>query len=152
MIRTGFASLLILTACEAPDSQLVPPNTIVGDAIEQSLTNQAGDVLRGKELFSSRDDGHCILCHQVDELEDEFQGDVGPALTYVGDRLSVGQLRLRVVDYQLVQPGALMPSYYRIHDLHQVGETYSGETILSAQEIEDIVAFLATQKVERDDS
>ena len=67
MIRTGFASLLILTACEAPDSQLVPPNTIVGDAIEQSLTNQAGDVLRGKELFSSRDDGHCILCHQVDE-------------------------------------------------------------------------------------
>ena len=62
-----------------------------------------------------------------------------------------GQLRLRVVDYQLVRPGALMPSYYRIHNLHQVGTAYEGETILSAQDIEDIVAYLGAQKVGDDD-
>ena len=108
--------------------------------------------MRGQTLFISRDEGHCVLCHQIEGLDAEFQGDVGPALTAVGDRLSPAQLRLRIVDYQLVLPGALMPSYHRNHDLYQVGEAFQGETILSAQDVEDIVAYLSERKAIQDDA
>ena len=73
-------------------------------------------------------------------------------MTAVADRLSPAQLRLRIVDYQLVLPGALMPSYYRNHDLYQVGEAFQGETILSAQDVEDIVAYLSERKAIQDDA
>lgn len=152
MSRVGFLAALILSACGAQEIPLIRANMISGDAITVPLTETAGDPIRGENLFVSRDEGHCILCHQVDGLDAEFQGDVGPDLTLVGDRLSAGQLRLRIADYQLVQAGALMPSYYRIHDLHQVGEAYSGESVLSAQQVEDMVAYLVERKASGDDA
>lgn len=141
-----------VAACGGSDQALVSPDLITGDAISQPLTTMPGDVERGEMLFVDRDQGHCILCHKVDGLAAEFQGDVGPDLSIVGARLSPEQLRLRVVDYQLVRPGTLMPSYYRIHDLYQVGEAYAGETILAAQDIEDIVAYLSGLKRIEDDA
>jgi L-cysteine S-thiosulfotransferase len=150
--RVGILAILIISACGAQEAPLIRANTISGDAITQPLTETAGDTIRGEQLFVSRNEGHCILCHQVDGLDAEFQGDVGPDLTLVGDRLSAGQLRLRIADYQLVQPGVLMPSYFRIHDLHQVGEAYLGESVLSAQQVEDIVAYLVERRVSGDDA
>ncbi|MCH9752782.1 MAG: sulfur oxidation c-type cytochrome SoxX [Alphaproteobacteria bacterium] len=152
MSRVGILAVLTISACGVQEAPLIRANTISGDAITQPLTETAGDTIRGEQLFVSRNEGHCILCHQVDGLDAEFQGDVGPDLTLVGDRLSAGQLRLRIADYQLVQPGALMPSYYRIHDLHQVGEAYSGESVLSAQKVEDIVAYLVERRASGDDA
>ncbi len=152
MSRVGFLAVLILSACGAQEAPLIRASMISGDAITLPLTETAGDTIRGEQLFISRDEGHCILCHQVDGLDAEFQGDVGPDLTFVGDRLSAGQLRLRIADYQLVQPGAVMPSYYRIHDLHRVGEAYSGESVLSAQQVEDIVAYLVDRRASVDDA
>ncbi len=145
-------ALVGLAACSADHAPLVAVDRISGDAILQPLTRTPGDPATGKALFIGRDQGHCILCHKVSGLSAEFQGTVGPDLSQVGDRFSPAQLRLRIVDYQLVRPGALMPSYYRNHDLYQVDEAYAGETILSAQEVEDIIAYLGELKQVEDDA
>jgi len=141
-----------LAACSAPDGPLVSPDQIIGDAVPDALTQQAGDPVRGAQVFIDRESGHCVLCHVVSGLDVEFQGDIGPNLSTIGDRLSLGQLRLRVIDYQLLRPGALMPSYYRIHDLHQVADEYDGLPILTAQDVEDIVAYLAERKAIDEDA
>lgn len=148
VIRACCVAVVALGACGAQDAPLISADMISGDAIESALTDSKGDPVRGEEIFSSRESGHCVLCHQVEGLAAEFQGNIGPDLTFVGDRLTAAQLRLRIVDYQIVQPGALMPSYYRIHDLNQVGEAFLGETILSAQDIEDIIAYLLARKAD----
>ena len=125
---------------------MVTDTQIVGDAIPTRLSADPGLAERGREIFIDRERGHCVLCHAVDGLEAEFQGNVGPDLSSVGDRLSPGQLRLRIVDYQIVRPGTLMPSYYRIHDLYQVADQYQDEPILTAKEVEDLVTYLSERR------
>jgi len=136
-------SALLLSACSNSEPPLSAALQIVEDSIPVSLTEAPADPVRGKTVFSTRDQGHCVLCHSVTGLDAPFQGNVGPDLTLVSARLSPAQLRLRIVDYQIVSPGALMPSYYRIHDLYQVQDAYLGQTILTAQQVEDIVAYLS---------
>lgn len=133
-------------ACSGEPTALISQSDLSGDALVTPLTQLPGDAERGRTIFADRDTGHCVLCHVVDELDVEFQGNVGPDLSWVGDRLSAGQLRLRIVDYQLVTPGALMPSYYRTHDLYQVGDAFQDETILTAEQVEDLVAYLGQLK------
>nr|WP_156780823.1 sulfur oxidation c-type cytochrome SoxX [Hyphomonas sp. Mor2] len=145
-MRMALVASLCLSACGVSEPSLISPDQITGDAINAPLSDIPGDAVRGKQVFADREAGHCILCHAVAGLDAEFQGNVGPDLSTVGDRLSAGQLRLRIVDYQIVSPGTLMPSYYRKHDLHQVGDAYSEATILSAQDIEDIVSYLELRK------
>ncbi|MEL7284632.1 MAG: sulfur oxidation c-type cytochrome SoxX [Pseudomonadota bacterium] len=143
MNRSSVLGLLLLAGCHDSTAPLVDPADIQGDALPVPLTQSPGDALRGQSVFSNRETGHCVLCHIVDGLDVPFQGNVGPDLTYVANRLTPAQLRLRIVDYQLVRPGTLMPSYYRNHDLYQVGEAYENATILSAQHVEDLVAYLS---------
>jgi sulfur-oxidizing protein SoxX len=133
-----------LVACSESEPELISAGMVEADGIPSALTEAAGDPDRGKITFVSREGGHCVLCHGVASLDAEFQGDVGPALDAVGDRLSAAQLRLRIADYQIIRPGTLMPSYYRNHDLYQVGAAYKDGPILTAQEVEDLVAYLAT--------
>lgn len=121
-------------------------NEVSVDAINAPLENKIGDALRGEIIFAAREGGHCILCHQVESLTAEFQGNVGPDLTYVSSRLTPAQMRLRIVDYDSVKPGTTMPPYYRKDNLNQVGGDYVGQTLLSAQDIEDIIAYLASLK------
>lgn len=143
---TSLLSLLLLPSCEqAREDRLAGSIQIVGDSIPQPLDGKSGDPVRGQQVFVSREDGHCVLCHQVDSLDAEFQGNVGPALTGIGARLTAGQIRYRIVDAQGIWPDTVMPSYYRTGDLRQVGNEYSGKPALGAQQIEDIVAFLETQ-------
>ena len=139
-------TVFALVACGAPEPSLISASQIEGDTIPLALTAVPGDAGRGKTVFESREIGHCVLCHAVDALTAEFQGNVGPDLSLVGDRLNEGQLRLRIVDYQIVRPGTLMPSYYRIHDLYQVGEAFEGAPILTAQEVEDLVGYLSARR------
>lgn len=108
-----------------------------------SLLAAAGDPAIGRAIFSDRESGHCVLCHQVDGVEVPFQGNLGPALSDVGARLTEAQIRLRIVDNTKVNPGTVMPSYFRTADLHQVGRAYQGETVLSAAEVEHLVAWLS---------
>ena len=146
MMRPAVLACLLTVACTPDSPRLVSPNQIDGDSIPLPLADTIADAAHGEALFVSRDGGHCVLCHQVAGLDAEFQGDVGPALTGIGARLSPGQLRLRVVDYEQVQPDVLMPSYYRIHDLYQVSNAYEGKPVLSAEDVEHVVAYLSSLK------
>ena len=116
---------------------------VVGDAIPQSLTGSAGDVTRGRALVVERS-STCILCHSGPFPEQKFQGDLAPDLAGTGRRWSEGQLRLRLVDAPHLNAATIMPSYYRVEGLQRVGTPWRGKPILSAEQIEDIVAYLVT--------
>jgi L-cysteine S-thiosulfotransferase len=118
--------------------------TVVGDAIPDSLTGALGDPARGRAIVVSRQTGLCLLCHSGPFPEERFQGNLAPDLAGTGTRWSEGQLRLRMVDSTRVNPATIMPSYYRIEGLTRVGRAWQGKTVLSAEQIEDVVAFLAT--------
>jgi sulfur-oxidizing protein SoxX len=120
------------------------PYTVVGDAIPAPLTGVAGDPARGRVIVTSRQRGLCLLCHSGPFPEERFQGDLAPSLAGVGSRLSEGQLRLRLVDSRKLDPGTIMPSYYQTDGLNRVGSAWRDRPVLSAEEIEDVVAFLAT--------
>jgi sulfur-oxidizing protein SoxX len=102
-----------------------------------------GDAARGRALVRSRT-STCILCHSGPFPEEKFQGDLAPSLAGAGTRWSEGQLRLRIVDGSRLNPATIMPSYYRVDGLQRVGTSWRGKPILSAEQIEDIVAYLAT--------
>jgi sulfur-oxidizing protein SoxX len=117
---------------------------IIGDGIPAPLSSDAGDPARGRELIVARDSANCVLCHAVPDAAIRFAGNVGPSLAGVGRRLTVSQLRLRVVDELRLNPATVMPSYFKVSGLTQVAAPYAGKPILSAREVEDIVAWLAT--------
>ena len=116
---------------------------VVGDAIPAPLTGGAGDATRGRALAVDRS-STCILCHSGPFPEQQFQGDVAPSLAGTGSRWSEGQIRLRLVDASRLNATTIMPSYYRIDGLNRVGRAWQGKPILSAEQIEDIVAYLVT--------
>jgi sulfur-oxidizing protein SoxX len=116
---------------------------VVGDAIPASLTGAPGDATRGRALVLNRT-STCILCHSGPFPEEKFQGDLAPSLVGAGSRASEGQLRLRLVDASSLNPATIMPSYYRIDGLDRVGPAWRGKPILSAEQIEDMVAYLMT--------
>ncbi|HEY6240092.1 MAG TPA: sulfur oxidation c-type cytochrome SoxX [Burkholderiales bacterium] len=114
----------------------------VGDAIPRPLTAEPGQPERGRSIVANRDQGGCTLCHAVPG-EKNF-GNIAPTLAGAGARLSVAQLRLRVADSTRVNPESPMPAYYRTEGLAQVAGAFRGKPILSAQQVEDVVAWLAT--------
>jgi len=124
-------------------AQALVPYTIVGDGIPTSLTGSPGDAARGRALVQDRA-STCLLCHSGPFAENKFQGDLAPDLAGVGQRFSESQLRLRLVDASHLNAATIMPSYYRVDGLNRVGQNFRGKPILSAAEIEDIVAYLAT--------
>lgn len=116
---------------------------VVGDAIPVSLTGLAGDASRGRQVVIGRD-SNCTLCHAVPDVR--AAGDIGPPLAGAGARWNAGQLRLRLVDSTRLNPATVMPAYYRIDGLTRVASAYQGKTVLSADQIEDAVAYLLTLK------
>jgi sulfur-oxidizing protein SoxX len=110
----------------------------------EPLTAQPGDPQRGREVLLDRDRGHCLLCHRIAQLDEGFQGTIGPPLSDVGLRLDAARLRERLVDPTRLNPDTVMPAYYRVDDLRQVARDYEGQPILQAQEVEDVVAYLQT--------
>ena len=117
---------------------------IAGDGISAPLTVEAGDPARGRALVVARDSANCVLCHAVPDPAVRFAGDVGPSLAGAGRRLTLPQLRLRVVDEMQINRETVMPSYYKVSGLTQVAAPFAGKPILSAREVEDVVAWLAT--------
>ena len=109
----------------------------------EPLTHAPGKAEIGQTIFADREVGHCVLCHQVKGLAVPFQGNLGPDLSSVGTRLTNGQIRLRIMDASLLNPRTVMPPYYRTHGLHQVLDEQVGKTVLSGQQIEHLVAYLA---------
>jgi L-cysteine S-thiosulfotransferase len=141
-IHISVAAALLASPCAA-NAQGLRPYTVVGDAIPDSLTNMRGDAERGRALVVDRT-STCILCHNGPFPEQKFQGDLAPSLAGAGSRWSEGQLRLRLVDASRLNAATIMPSYYRVDGLSRVGRAWQGKPVLSAEQIEDIVAYLVT--------
>jgi L-cysteine S-thiosulfotransferase len=142
MTAMWLAAALLALPCPS-GAQALRPYAVTSDAIPDSLTNTRGDVTRGRALVVERA-STCILCHNGPFPEQKFQGDLAPSLAGTGSRWSEGQLRLRLVDASRLNDTTIMPSYYRVDGLDRVGPAWRGKPILSAEQIEDIVAYLVT--------
>lgn len=130
-----FAAALSFFLGSAAASDTLPP-----------LSGVAGDATAGKKIVLDRHVGLCLLCHSGPFPEERFQGDLAPDLSGVGARLSAGQIRLRIVDSSRVNPNTIMPAYFKSEGLARVAPAHRGKTVLTAQQIEDVVAFLVTLK------
>ena len=139
----GIALFGGVCACAAPAPDALVAYRVQGDTIVEPLAQTAGDAARGREILMGRD-GNCLLCHAVPETGARFMGNLAPPLSGVGTRLDAGQLRLRIVDSMRINPQTIMPSYYRTEGLVQVAEPWRGKPILSAQQVEDVIAYLLT--------
>jgi sulfur-oxidizing protein SoxX len=133
-------------ACVAGAQTGLRPYIIVGDAIPESLTGAKGDPERGRAIVVNRQVGLCLLCHSGPFPDERFQGTLAPDLKGAGSRSSEGQLRLRIVDSSRLNPNTIMPPYYRTEGLALVAASFRGKPVLTAEQIEDVVAFLATMR------
>jgi sulfur-oxidizing protein SoxX len=141
--RCGRAGLAAAALGLAPAWAQVVPYEIVEDAIPKPLTATPGDAGRGRAIVADRQVGLCLLCHRG-PFPHEQQGTLAPDLAGAGLRWSEGQLRLRLVDPRRLNPTTLMPSYHRIEGLQRVGPAWQGKPVLTAQQVEDVIAFLRT--------
>lgn len=116
-------------------------------AIMEPLCGLAGDAQRGSEIASDSGRGNCLACHQLPIPGIEAYGTIGPPLAGIASRLSVPQIRLRVVDTRNINPLSIMPGFYRDPRLiNRPGKQYRGRTFLTAQQVEDVIAYMATLK------
>jgi sulfur-oxidizing protein SoxX len=130
----GLLCALTMTSCATAPAA---PN----DSLETPLA-AAGDPARGREIFIARDGGHCVLCHAAPGVA--TAGNVGPSLAGVGARFTAAQIRLRIADITRVNPNAAMPALHRTEGLHRVAAEYRGRPALTGEQVEDLVAWLAT--------
>ncbi len=127
----------------------VAPSAVVfkEGAVEASLTGVAGDPAAGKKAFINRKQGNCLACHATSDLKDQpFHGEIGPALDGVAGRWTTAQLRGIVSNAKNTFEGTIMPAFYRDSGFHRVKKKFKGKTILTAQQVEDVVAYLKTLK------
>lgn len=139
-------ALLIGAALALPPvaaAQQLRDYVVRDDSIPASLTGTSGDPQRGRAVVINRQNT-CILCHPGPFAETKMQGDLAPSLAGAGSRWSEGQLRLRLVDASRLNPATIMPSYYRVEGLERIGTPWRGKPILSAEQIEDVVAYLVS--------
>lgn len=147
MRRWPIAWILATTLAQAAEQEPAAVSSVWvvrGDAVPQPLTGVPGDAARGRAIVVNRQLGLCLLCHTGPFPEERFQGNLAPDLAGVGSRWTEGQLRLRIVDARRLNPSTIMPSYHRTMGLHRVGAAWQSRTILTGQQIEDVLAFLAT--------
>lgn len=139
----AFACVAAASLPSAAGAEELRDYTVVDDGISLSLTGVPGNPAQGRAIVMDRQNT-CVLCHKGPFPELKFQGDLAPDLSGAGSRWSEGQLRLRLVDASRLNPATIMPSYYRVDGLTRVAPALRGKPILSAEQIEDVVAYLAT--------
>ncbi len=134
----------------APAASPPPPLVkfeIKNNKVDVSLTGKPGDPAKGQAVMVNRQLGNCLACHAVEKLNKEpFHGNVGPSLDGVASRMSEGEIRLRVIDGTKVNAETMMPPFYRVDGLNRVIPRFQGRTILTPEQVEDVVAFLVTIK------
>ena len=156
MLRYLAAVLVALTAIgfgvawngPASAETLVKYTVVDDNTIPESLTGKPGDPVEGRKLAVNRRLGNCLACHTMPIPEQSFHGEVGPTLMGVASRMSEGEIRLRVVNPKVANPGTIMPAFYRTEGFHLVLKNFRDQTILTAQQVEDVVAYLMTLQEE----
>jgi sulfur-oxidizing protein SoxX len=138
-------SLALLLSSPASAADLIKYQ-INNDAIATSLTGKAGDPVNGKKLATNRKKGNCLACHSMPIPEQAFHGNIGPDLKGISSRYSEGELRLRIVNPKVLNSETIMPAFYKADGFNRVMKKFAGKTIITAQEVEDIVAYLMTLK------
>lgn len=135
-------------------AEAVKPTDVVFDdgAVSASLTGQPGDPASGADIMN-KGAGNCIACHQVSALAElPFHGEIGPSLDGVADRWTEAELRGIVANAKEMFPESRMPSFYRTEGFIRLGDAYTGnahgdgevQPLLTAQQVEDVVAYLST--------
>ncbi|WP_069189524.1 sulfur oxidation c-type cytochrome SoxX [Candidatus Terasakiella magnetica] len=146
-VAFGTSSALAEGSLERVSEPNLMPYTIVdGTSIPKSFTGKPGNPANGKKLFVHRKKGNCLTCHTAPIPEQQFHGQVAPDLDGVADRMSEGEIRLRVVNPKLSNPDTPMMAYYKTHGLNQVKKSFVGKPMLNEQELEDVIAYLMTLK------
>jgi sulfur-oxidizing protein SoxX len=163
LILAGATGAGLMVGCQSPEAadesapaarQMAEADMVVayevvdGTAIPQALTDIPGDPANGRSVAIDRKKGNCLACHAMPIPEQSFHGEVGPDLNGVGSRYSAGELRLRIVDPKVLNPDTIMPAFYKTNGLHRVLADFEGKPMLTAQEVEDVVAYLQTLKEE----
>jgi sulfur-oxidizing protein SoxX len=155
-MKRNIIALGLACAASGAVAAEVPPGDVVYDygAVAQSLTGQPGDPERGRAVVGDKSLGNCVACHANSDMADiPFHGEIGPMLDGAGDRWSEAELRGIVANAKMMFPGTMMPAFYKVDGFIRPGDAYTGEAapedlppILSAQQIEDVVAYLMTLK------
>jgi sulfur-oxidizing protein SoxX len=114
--------------------------------LASSAAQAAGDGERGRAITESRTQGLCVLCHALPGVPQVHAGTIGPNLAGVGARLSVEDLRTRLIAPERFNPQTVMPSYARRDGFERVATSRRGQSLLDAQQIDDVVAYLGTLK------
>lgn len=143
-MRAAFVVSVLAACVFGPAFATTPTYVVDVDGIARALDNAVGDASRGRALVANRQASMCLLCHQAPIAETPFQGDISTNLAGVGSRWSEAQLRLRLVNARLQNPASIMPAYYRSGELTRVAAPWRDKTLLTAQEIEDVIAWLRT--------
>ncbi len=145
VMAMGVAMSLAVTG-DAAAAELVKYKVVDESSIPKSLTGKAGNAKKGRALSINRKKGNCLACHVMPIPEQPFHGNIGPDLKGVGARYEAGELRLRVVDPKVLNEDTIMPSFYKNTGFHRVLKKFKGKSVLAAQEVEDILAYLQTLK------
>lgn len=116
-------------------------------AIEQPLCGLQGDAVRGRAIVIDTHGGNCLACHAMPIPEEALHGTIGPPLSGLASRMTTAQIRMHMVDQRQFNPATIMPGFYRDPRLaHRVADRFYGKTFLTAQQLEDVVAYLETLK------
>jgi sulfur-oxidizing protein SoxX len=140
----------MLAGSSAFAADVMPANVVFNDGVvAAALTAQAGDPAAGRKVFMNRKLGNCLACHANEDMSDQsFHGEVGPALDGVADRWEVAELRGIVVNSKMMFEGTIMPAFYKDAGFERNLKNFQGKSILNAQQVEDVVAYLLTLKEE----
>jgi len=150
MGRFSLTLVCLFAGSSAFAGDVMPANVVFNDgAIGVTLTAQAGDPAAGRKVFMNRKQGNCLACHANEDMRDQsFHGEVGPALDGVADRWEAAELRGIVVNSKMMFEGTIMPAFYKDGGFERNLKKFQGKSILNAQQVEDVVAYLLTLKEE----
>lgn len=148
MAGRRIGALLLATVGGGACAGEVAPEAVVfsdGLTVEAPLTGEPGDGFRGLQVFIDRKRGNCVACHtNFDVAAMQFLGEIGPSLDWVGERWSRAELRAILVDPKRVFGArTIMPAFYTGRGGFRTAEEFVGKPILTAQEVEDVVAYLS---------
>ena len=146
----GLVACATVIALPALANEVAPSEVVFNEGtVEASLTGQAGDAATGRDVFANRKLGNCLACHSNSDMPElSFHGEVAPLLDGVGDRWSEAELRGIVSNAKMMFEDTMMPAFYIDSGYVRPLEGFDGKSILSAQQVEDVVAYLMTLKDE----